>query len=420
MSRQETERMQQLHRTDFDRRTAANRILATYVRITEESPNPDQISEQVIGILTGLSATRRPGIRTISPEEEYEIAKSAAQFNISGVAKGQGKSYWDTRRYMDTVTAVMAFVLQRKGLIPEPDPSINQQRYTQIREIQREADVIGYAVNRPAVSIQLQHMPDLKAAMESYQKYLTLKPFLIENNMLYDPKYVCMFNSDFRNYLFGHEYSRIGHFLRKTTFSRWLHRKTNWYDEDQNEITERINASAKLVYSVSPPKEKSDRARHIRFFLDEIMAEEFAMAQRDIYFGCAFSLEELFMPVNGHQVEQLVDIDIAKTYAVFADYCYYPEAFNRLIQKYIESREVPQVYDCLISDMHCKNLAYTDAYKKKWLTAGFSFLENILLLNPEQPPSWINLDSGRKGRLGKLRNTFQRNLPGGRFDPQRF
>lgn len=252
-------------------------------------------------------------------------------------------------------------------------------------------------------------MPDLEALLDSFQLYSTVRLFLEENGVTYDPRSIVFFNADFKDYLFGHKTPRMALLLRRATFSRWVNKYTNWYETNESEIAETISKSSELVYSTQAPCGKDKKARYIRWFLNETIAQEFELAQRDITLGHQYTLDELFVPTNNKLIQTVADIDIPRTFELFASCSTCPEVLKPVVQKYLASSHSHPTYDRLASDMY-GNLAYASIYKKRWLEGGFTFLENILLLKPEESPAWKNLTIERRAALRKFRDVFQQNL----------
>lgn len=383
-------------------------VVSVYVQLADQSPNRDQIWAEVEQDLIRLSASPTQDLRKVTPQQVIRMVTTTES------------EYTDIARYKRLVATVLAYALQREGKVTELSPMIDQPKYEQLKALHHEADIIAFTLNQPGVGRKLEQMPDLKASLESFQQYSTVRLFLEENKVPHNPNQIRKFNSDLRSYLFGHKTNhQIRTFLRKATFSRWLYDRTNWYGADQDEICESINKSAEFVCSNLLPVEMRAKAANIRLFLQSIMAQEFTSAWQCIYYGRRSGFIEMFVARNGTGMKRPDDISsVAETFNLFAKFNYYPQAFDSFIRKYIEEVDSLQSRGRLALDMYPDSF-YTLGYKKRWVTEGLIFLENALFLKPKEAPSLENLTIDRRRELREFRQLSQKVLTDEQIRSQR-
>lgn len=392
-------------------RSKANNTVSALIRIAETSPNAAQIWTQVEDDFVKLAESPTRDVRILTPQEALKAARELEWRQIKDVAASFGRNTNDINRYRELLGASLSFTLQRRGLVSELPPTVNQIKYQQIAKMHQEADTIAIVVDQPQVKKQLDSMPDLKVLLESYQQYSTVRLFLEENGVPYNPIYVRAFNTDLQDYLFGSRTPKLALALRRATLGRWIKKHTNWYNLAECEIDEVVSRNAQLVYSSTPPVSKINRVRHIRWFLNEAIAQEFTIAKKEIASSHIqrYSLSDIFVPLNGNSIDTVADIDKSKTFRLFARSSACPEVIKSTVEKYLAIHNPYTTYDDIASEIY-KDLAYAPTSKKRWIEGGFTFLENALLLKPEEYPSWEKLTRERRDVLRRFRETFQRTL----------
>lgn len=387
------------------RRIGATNIVSAYMQIADQSPNSGRIWAQV-----GQDVIRARASRSFSPSELIQIVRDSESQSIYTISGRLKRDHSDISRYSRFIGADLALILQAEGLISEPAPAVDQVQYQKLKAFHEEAVAIACVLSQQPVQLQLKSMPDVKAFLEEYQMYLTLKPFFDRNAIPYDIRGGFRIDSRFKDYLFTQRDFAVEPLLRKATFSRWIHGHTNWYGAAEREVDALISWSAAFVCSTPPPEKKKNQACSMRTFLKGIIDREFELTQQDMHLGYDYPFDKAFVSIDGAKITEADDIDTAGTYRLFASMPYCPWTLKLLVREYIEAVSPPKGYRDLVSSMYPQDLAYSPSYKKRWIEGGLAFLENVLLLQPNSFPSWKNLTIERRKMLRQFRNVFRKAL----------